>query len=247
MSPLGDLQQGTATDVGSYATWVSEDGARVRGIARATPDRSELFEWTPSGGMVTLANSMAFGDITSLTNASGDGTAMTGLYMPPGENDERAFLWTESLGFESLPNLADESLFLPIKVSGDGGIVVSGDDEIWVRGSGIQSLGALADLAGGRGLNLSFDGLAVSTDGNTITGRVSGFLPDGPAQIGFLYTFDNPCPADLNRDGRADFFDLADFLRAFNSGDLFADENLDGRLDFFDIQQYLNSLAGGCP
>lgn len=96
-------------------------------------------------------------------------------------------------------------------------------------------------------LTWSFDPTAISADGNTITGIAFIELPDGWIQVGFLYTFDNPCPADLNRDGRADFFDLADFLRAFNSGDLFADENLDGRLDFFDIQQYLNALAGGCP
>ncbi len=248
MVGLGDLQQNPAAyDTGSYATWISEDGDRVRGIARAAETRSDLFEWTPAEGMVVLADSSAFGEVISVIDAADDGTAMVGLYRPLDEDIERAFLWTEAHGFEQLPNLPNGSRFLPLAVSGDGGVVLSGNDRIWVRGSGFLSLRALAELRGVESLHLSFNGLAISTDGNTIVGCAFGVLPDGYAQFGFIYTFDNPCPADLNGDGRVDFFDLADFLRTFTAGDLFADENLDGRLDFFDIQGYLGVLAAGCP
>lgn len=55
------------------------------------------------------------------------------------------------------------------------------------------------------------------------------------------------CRADLNGDGRLDFFDVQSFLAAFTSGDLSADWNGNGVLDFFDLQAFLNAYSQGCP
>jgi FG-GAP repeat len=55
------------------------------------------------------------------------------------------------------------------------------------------------------------------------------------------------CPADVNRDGNLDFFDLQVYLNWYAAGDLQADLIADGILDFFDVQEFLNLYAAGCP
>lgn len=56
------------------------------------------------------------------------------------------------------------------------------------------------------------------------------------------------CPADLNRDGRVDFFDIASFLDAFSARRPAADlaEPL-GVWNFFDLAAYLAFYNAGCP
>lgn len=55
------------------------------------------------------------------------------------------------------------------------------------------------------------------------------------------------CDADFNGDGNADFFDISDFINAFNSGDLSADIDGNGSLEFFDVSDFLNAFNAGCP
>lgn len=243
MLGLGDL--GTDSDVRSYATWISGDGSRVRGIARTTDERYELFEWSSSGGMTAISDSLAFGELDQVLSTAGDGSAMGGLFRAPGSDVTQGFLWTEAGGFETLPDRPNGSRFSPVQISSGGLVVIAAGGDIWTPGSGFLSLDELAGVTGTAG-NPALNGGSVSTDGNTIVGSFSGSLADGPAYLGFVLTLDDPCPPDLNRDGSPDFFDLLVFVRAFNAGDFFADENLDGRLDFFDVQQYLASLSGGC-
>lgn len=56
----------------------------------------------------------------------------------------------------------------------------------------------------------------------------------------------NFCPADINGDGDANFFDVSVFLSAFSSGDLIADFNTDGSLDFFDVSAFLVAFSSEC-
>ena len=56
----------------------------------------------------------------------------------------------------------------------------------------------------------------------------------------------NFCPADLNGDGDANFFDVSVFLSAFSSGDLIADFNHDGSLNFFDVSAFLAAFSSEC-
>ncbi|MCC5821837.1 MAG: hypothetical protein LAT64_00960 [Phycisphaerales bacterium] len=56
------------------------------------------------------------------------------------------------------------------------------------------------------------------------------------------------CAADFNQDGSVDFFDLSDYLAAFNSGDLAADfAEPFGTLNFFDVAAFLQLFKDGCP
>lgn len=58
---------------------------------------------------------------------------------------------------------------------------------------------------------------------------------------------DATCPADLNGDGNLDFFDVSQFLTAFNAMDASADFNGDGNFDFFDVSAFLTVFNAGCP
>ena len=51
------------------------------------------------------------------------------------------------------------------------------------------------------------------------------------------------CPADINRDGLLDFFDVADFLENFAAGE---DFNGDGVTNFFDVADFLDVYTAGC-
>jgi hypothetical protein len=57
-----------------------------------------------------------------------------------------------------------------------------------------------------------------------------------------------PCEIDINDDGLVNFFDMRDFLIAFNAGDLEADlaEPFDV-LNFYDIARFVQDFAAGCP
>jgi hypothetical protein len=55
------------------------------------------------------------------------------------------------------------------------------------------------------------------------------------------------CPADLNGDGNIDFFDVSEFLTAYNLQNPIADFNGDGLYDFFDVSAFLNAYNQGCP
>lgn len=58
----------------------------------------------------------------------------------------------------------------------------------------------------------------------------------------------NPCPADLVPPaGVVDFFDVQVFLGVFSAQDPFADINQDGKFDFFDVLMYLDFVSQGCP
>lgn len=54
-------------------------------------------------------------------------------------------------------------------------------------------------------------------------------------------------PADLNGDGRLNFFDVSLFLTAFAQQDPVADFNNDGAWNFFDISDFLTAFSAGIP
>ena len=56
------------------------------------------------------------------------------------------------------------------------------------------------------------------------------------------------CPADLNRDGLLNFFDLAAYIALYNANDPAADLAAPfGTLNFFDLAAYIASYNAGCP
>jgi hypothetical protein len=55
------------------------------------------------------------------------------------------------------------------------------------------------------------------------------------------------CPADLNGDGELNFFDVADFITAFQSMNPVADFTGDGKFNFFDVTMFIAAFNAGCP
>lgn len=55
------------------------------------------------------------------------------------------------------------------------------------------------------------------------------------------------CPADFTGDGSLNFFDISEFLAAFNAAEPAADLNGDDRWNFFDVSDFLSAFAAGCP
>lgn len=73
-----------------------------------------------------------------------------------------------------------------------------------------------------------------------VTADLSGGAGTNPAAS------DDGCPADLNRDGILDFFDLLLFLEFFSDGSADADFNADDELNFFDVLAFLEAFSMGC-
>ena len=104
-----------------------------------------------------------------------------------------------------------------------------------------------------------------------ISNQVVGGLPDGSANLGprdsdgdgvndldfsqiagdqFVNLSQPPvvdCIADFNDDGLVNFFDVSDFIAAFNSQDPGADVNNDGLFNFFDVSDFIAAFNQGCP
>lgn len=57
----------------------------------------------------------------------------------------------------------------------------------------------------------------------------------------------NLCAVDLNCDGNLDFFDVSEFITAYNAMDPRADFTGDGMFDFFDVSAYIAQYNAGCP
>ncbi len=53
--------------------------------------------------------------------------------------------------------------------------------------------------------------------------------------------------ADLNADGVVNFFDVSEFLNAFNNQEALADFTNDGEWNFFDVSAFLQAFNEGCP
>ena len=56
----------------------------------------------------------------------------------------------------------------------------------------------------------------------------------------------NSNPADLNRDGNLNFFDVSAFLQGFANQDPITDFTDDGMFNFFDVSFFLQAHAAEC-
>lgn len=88
------------------------------------------------------------------------------------------------------------------------------------------------------------------SNGNVFLERYD--LIDTPFYVVYI-DFQNPptlsvtCDADFTGDGELDFFDVSDFLVAFEDQDPAADLNEDEMFDFFDVSIFLSAFSNGCP
>ena len=75
---------------------------------------------------------------------------------------------------------------------------------------------------------------------------VVGYSGDISIRIFYAVPPKEECAADLNGDGKLDFFDAQAFLAAFAAQQPEGDFNGDGEFDFFDAQAFLGAFAAGC-
>lgn len=138
-------------------------------------------------------------------------------------------------------------------------------------GDDYQGLYFFSDFCSGRVWTLDPDnnfantlefvsGFSVSSFGQTedgellvadlFAGRVFKIVnPDNPDSDGdgVPDSCDTACAADINKDGELNFFDISDFLAAFDSQDPIADFDGNGKFNFFDISDFLGAFNAGCP
>lgn len=88
-------------------------------------------------------------------------------------------------------------------------------------------------------------GHSIAVHNNTF---VSGAWGGGGHTLGLVAVFNvTTCSAaDINDDGRLNFFDVSEFLMLYQNMDLAADFNGDGMLNFFDVSAFLISYQNGC-
>lgn len=99
------------------------------------------------------------------------------------------------------------------------------------------------DFASADALDMNNDGALDLVAGDTLQGVATG----GYRQLRIFYSVPAPCPADLNLDGRLNFFDISLFLRLYSERRPITDLNRDGAFNFFDISALLDNLTAGCP
>jgi hypothetical protein len=83
--------------------------------------------------------------------------------------------------------------------------------------------------------------IATATATDTATAETSEF---GPA---LSFSVSQPCLADFNADGTVNFFDIADFIDAFNTQDPATDLDDNGQSNFFDVAAFIDAYNAGCP
>lgn len=90
---------------------------------------------------------------------------------------------------------------------------------------------------------LIVDATCISNDGRTVAG-VGVDINTGLA-LGFRVS---PfCRVDFNNDTLVNFFDISEFITAFQTPQVSADFNNDGQLNAFDIFDFIGAFNTGCP
>jgi hypothetical protein len=96
----------------------------------------------------------------------------------------------------------------------------------------------------------------VDNDGNYNNPTSSFYDPSLPADetyqvalyVGYYQDQAPPCPADFNNDGLVNFFDISNFITAYNTQNPAADIAAPfGTFNFFDISAFIALYNAGCP
>jgi hypothetical protein len=80
-----------------------------------------------------------------------------------------------------------------------------------------------------------------------VTPLGNGDFLNGMDDVQVSTTEINLCDVDLNCDGNLDFFDVSEFIAAYNAMDPRADFTGDGAFNFFDVSAYIAQYNAGCP
>jgi FG-GAP repeat len=210
-------------------------------IAKLTPDDGIPF--VRFGNSIAIdANIVAVGAWWDIENGNKSGSAYlfdvkTGQQLAKLIPDDGAPMdqFSESIG------ISDGIVAISARYDDDNG-TDSGSIYLFDASTGTQ----LTKLLASDGFEQDWFGSTLGIDhGVLATGADRD--DDGGIWSGSAYVFDLTCPADLNRDGTLNFFDVSAFLVAFHMGDPLADITGDGNLDMFDVSAFLSAFNAGCP
>lgn len=116
---------------------------------------------------------------------------------------------------------------------------------IWTEDTGMVDIKDWLDDRGVivPGEMLIVDATCISNDGRTIAGIGLNINTGEP--LGFRVS---PfCRVDFNNDDALNFFDISEFISAFQSSLVAADFNNDGQINAFDIFDFIGDFNTGCP
>lgn len=95
----------------------------------------------------------------------------------------------------------------------------------------------------GSGVEGTILAIGVEPNGDLVVG---GSISIAGGHVSHVIARWHECVADFNGDAFVDFFDYADFVVAFETGDLRADTDDNGFIDFFDYSDFVEAFEAGC-
>ena len=143
----------------------------------------------------------------------------------------------------------DDAVFMDLSADMNGDLVVDFDDVIEL----------VVEILGTQIGDVNLDGVVDATDlaiaqanlgqnGGWAMGDVNCDGVIDAADIAIIQAaIGGGCTADFNNDGLVNFFDVSEFIAAFNSQDPAADINNDGLFNFFDVSEFIAEFNAGCP
>lgn len=187
------------------------------------------------------------------SNENNNSCSVTVLVSAPDLN----FVGTPTLTTESGDPVTsdDEPAFLTAQWSNTGDFATTAYNvQISLNGAPQEIIG-FPSLAPGTGDELVLNPLGPIPAGvNEVTIRLNSTgefreIDSSPASNVATITVEvtNPCPADLDGDGLATFFDAIVFLQLFDADDPAADVSGNGVLSAIDVLTFLETLLNGCP
>ena len=176
----------------------------------------------------------------SRTDLSSDPHDTIAVYSitPPATGDYTVYV--RARGFSG----SSDSFFAPAEFDTDPDINDSTSNNglfRWETGSTITYNAAQGEVElriGRREGGTQIDAIILYPLNNLTEGELDFLLTAGPVE---------PCDADINMDGAANFFDTIAYLRFFDAGDPAADLSGNGDINAFDVFRHINDLEAGCP
>ena len=242
----GNVGMGTASTIFNLA-FNSEMHMTNCTIVNNTSDDGITAGYQDLGGYARINNTIFW------ENSSGLGSGqVNNLFLTPGSDVEVNDSIIGQLGMNApVPpgsGLSDADPMF-VNAAGNNGNPGDLDDNVMLM-PGSPAIDAGNSLTVHPVVLLDFYGSArfVDDTGTPDTGTSGGSLDVvdiGAAE--FQGTTPPQCDADLNGDGKLDFFDVSAFLTAYNGMDPLADFTDDGMYNFFDVSAFLAAFNAGCP
>lgn len=231
---------------GASPVRLSRDGSIGYAFGRALDGADRLFTWRdgdPAQTMTLPANVLRMKPIRVMP----DGESL----LASGEeaSTRQPWVWSPMGGWTALTQLRG---FTVTSSSGDLTAMIIGTDRFWSPETGVVNVNVLIENAGfPLGSYSSFTTVAISDDGNSITGYLK-LPPLNGARRPWVFRRTTPCDADYNGDGNRDQDDVAYLINTIaggpNPNNRSRDFNQDGNVDQDDVMALIQTISSSvCP